>query len=144
MAATTEPAQLVGITLGIPLAARLMTKDPGMGLRLLSIVAVGIAGLWVVFALAPVLWVAILANVFISGLAALLGPGIFASLSLAIPPKVRSLGYSMASLFVLPGLIVLYIVGGLADRYGIRRRDARDGAGVPRRRRHPLVGRRRS
>ena len=42
MAATTEPAQLVGITLGIPLAARLMTKDPGMGLRLLSIVAVGI------------------------------------------------------------------------------------------------------
>ena len=97
-----------------------MTKDPGLGLRLLSIVAVGIAGAWVVFALAPVLWVAILANVFISGLAALLGPGIFASLSLAIPPKVRSLGYSMASLFVLPGLIVLYIVGGLADRYGIR------------------------
>jgi len=120
VAATTEPAQLVGITLGIPLAARLMTKDPGMGLRLLSIVAVGISGLWVVYALAPVLWVAILANVFISGLAALLGPGIFASLSLAIPPKVRSLGYSMASLFVLPGLIVLYIVGGLADRYGIR------------------------
>ena len=26
----------------------------------------------------------------------------------------------MASLFILPGLIVLYIVGGIADRYGIR------------------------
>ena len=70
---------------------------------------------------APVLGVAVVANVLISGLAALLAPGIFASLSLAIPPKVRSLGFSMASLFVLPGLIVLYIVGGLADRYGIRR-----------------------
>ncbi len=120
VAAITEPAQLLGIILGIPLAARLMTRDPGLGLRLLSIVAVGISGAWVVFALAPAIGVAIAANVLISGLSALLAPGIFASLSLAIPPKVRSLGYSMASLFVLPGLIMLYIVGGLADRYGIR------------------------
>jgi branched-chain amino acid transport system ATP-binding protein len=65
-------------------------------------------------------WIAVLANVVISGLAALLTPGIYASLSLAIPPKVRSLGFSMASLFVLPGLIALYVVGGIADRYGVR------------------------
>jgi branched-chain amino acid transport system ATP-binding protein len=120
VAAFAEPAQIVGITLGIPLAARLMTRDPGLGLRLLSIVAVGIGGAWIAFALAPAVWVAVIANVFVSGLAALLAPGIYASLSLAIPPKVRSLGFSMASLFVLPGLIVLYIVGGIADRYGIR------------------------
>jgi branched-chain amino acid transport system ATP-binding protein len=120
VAAVAEPAQIVGITLGIPLASRLMLKDPGLGLRLLSIVAVGIAGAWITFALAPVLGVAIGANILISGLSALLAPGIFASLSLAIPPKVRSLGFSMASLFILPGLIVLYIVGGIADRYGIR------------------------
>ena len=120
VAAATEPAQLVGIILGIPLASRLMMRDPGLGLRLLSLVAVGISGAWVALALAPTLGVAVVANVLISGLSALLAPGIFASLSLAIPPKVRSLGYSMASLFVLPGLIMLYIVGGLADRYGIR------------------------
>ena len=120
VAAATEPAQIIGITLGIPLAARVMTRDPGRGLRLLSIVAVGIAVAWVLLAAAPSLGVAVVANILISGMAALLAPGIFASLSLAIPPKVRSLGYSMASLFVLPGLIVLYIVGGLADRYGVR------------------------
>jgi branched-chain amino acid transport system ATP-binding protein len=120
VAGVAEPAQIVGILLGIPLASRLMLRDPGLGLRLLSIVAVGIAGAWVAFALAPVLAVAILSNILISGLAALLGPGIFASLSLAIPPKVRALGFSMASLFILPGLTVLYIVGGIADRYGIR------------------------
>jgi ABC-type branched-subunit amino acid transport system ATPase component/MFS family permease len=120
VAAFAEPAQLIGITLGIPLAARIMTKDPGHGLRLLSIVAVGIGGAWVTFALAPVVWVAVASNVIFSGLAALLAPGIFASLSLAIPPKVRSLGFSMASLFVLPGLIMLYVVGGIADRYGVR------------------------
>ena len=120
VAAATEPAQLIGLTLGIPLAARFITRDPGLGLRLLSLVAVGIAGAWVVLALAPVLGVAIAANVLVSGFAALLAPGIFASLSLVIPPKVRSLGFSMASLWVLPGLIMLYVVGGLADRYGIR------------------------
>ncbi len=120
VAAITEPAQIVGIMLGIPLAARLTRRDPGLGLRLLSLVAVGIAGAWVLLALAPVLAVAVLANVLVSGLSALLAPGIFASLSLVIPPKVRSLGFSMASLFVLPGLVMLYIVGGLADRYGIR------------------------
>ena len=120
VAAVAEPAQIIGITLGIPLASRLMLRDPGLGLRLLSIVSVGIAGAWIALALAPVLGVAIVANILISGLSALLGPGIFASLSLAIPPRVRSLGFSMASLFVLPGLIVLYIVGGIADRYGIR------------------------
>jgi branched-chain amino acid transport system ATP-binding protein len=120
VAALAEPSQLVGITLGIPLAARLMARDPGAGLRWLSLVGVGIAGGWVLFALAPAVWIAVIANVLVSGLAALLAPGIFASLSLAIPPKVRSLGFSMASLFVLPGLIVLYIVGGIADRYGVR------------------------
>ena len=120
VAASAEPFGVIGIMVGISLASRLILKDPGMGLRLLSFVAVGIAGAWVAFALAPALWVAIVANIAISGLAALLAPGIFASLSLAIPPKVRSLGFSMASLFILPGLIVLYLVGGIADRYGIR------------------------
>ena len=120
VAGVAEPAQVVGILIGIPLASRLMLRDPGLGLKLLSLVAVGIAGAWIAYALAPVLWIAILANVLITGMAALLAPGIFASLSLAIPPKARSLGFTMGSLFILPGLTVLYIVGGIADRYGIR------------------------
>jgi branched-chain amino acid transport system ATP-binding protein len=120
VAAAAEPAQVIGIMMGIPLASRLMLRDPGSGLRMLSIVAVGIAAAWSVFALAPALGIAIAMNVLISGLAALLTPGVFAALSLTIPPKVRALGYAMASVFVLPGLIVLYIVGGLADAYGVR------------------------
>jgi ABC-type branched-subunit amino acid transport system ATPase component/MFS family permease len=118
--ALAEPAQFVGITLGIPLAARLMLRDPGIGLRMLSVLGVVIAGAWIGFALAPTLWFAILMHVVITGVSALLVPGIFATLSLTIPPKVRALGFSMASLFILPGLIILYIVGGLADTYGIR------------------------
>ncbi|MDQ1458427.1 MAG: branched-chain amino acid transport system ATP-binding protein livF, partial [Actinomycetota bacterium] len=118
--ALAEPAQFVGITLGIPLASRLMTRDPGIGLRMLSLLGIVIAGAWVGFALAPTLWFAVAMHVVITGVSALLVPGIFATLSLTIPPKVRALGYSMASLFILPGLIVLYIVGAIADTYGIR------------------------
>ena len=120
IAAATEPAAVVGLTLGIPLASRMMLKDPGLGLRLLSFVAVGVAVAFTFFALTPVLWVAVAMNVVISGVVALLAPGIFASLSLAIPPKVRSLGFSMASLFVLPGVLALQLVGYIADHWGIR------------------------
>ena len=97
-----------------------MRKDPGIGLRMLSLLGIVIAGAWIGFALAPWLWFAILMHVVITGVSALLVPGIFATLSLTIPPKVRALGFSMASLFILPGLIILYIVGGIADTYGIR------------------------
>ena len=115
VAACAEPAQIVAILLGIPLAARLMLRDPGLGMRLLAVLGTIIAGCWTIFALAPNLGVAIAMNIAVSGLSSLLVPGIYASLSLTIPPKVRSLGFSMAALFIVPGLLALYIVGGIAD-----------------------------
>jgi ABC-type branched-subunit amino acid transport system ATPase component/predicted MFS family arabinose efflux permease len=120
VAAVAEPAQIIAILLGIPLAARLMLRDPGLGMRLLAVLGTVIAGCWIVFALAPNLGVAIAMNIAVSGLSSLLVPGIYASLSLTIPPKVRSLGFAMAALFIVPGLLALYIVGGIADAYGIR------------------------
>jgi len=120
VAAASEPAQILAILLGIPLAARLMLRDPGLGLRMLAVVGTAIAGFWVVFALAPNLGLAIAMNILVSGLSSLLVPGIFAALSLSIPPKVRAMGFAMAALFIVPGLLALYVVGGIADRYGIR------------------------
>ena len=38
---------------------------------------------------------------------AIVGPGVLASLSLAIPARVRSVGFSIGALFVLPGFLVL-------------------------------------
>ncbi|HVJ98038.1 MAG TPA: ATP-binding protein, partial [Acidimicrobiia bacterium] len=120
VAGAAEPASAIGIMLGIGFASRLMLRDPGLGLKLLSVLAIVIAGAWTLLALAPVLWVAIMMNVIISGITGLLTPNIFATLSLVIPPKVRALGFAMASVFILPGLVVLYIVGGIADAYGVR------------------------
>jgi ABC-type branched-subunit amino acid transport system ATPase component/MFS family permease len=120
VAALAEPAGVVGIMIGIPLASRMMLKDPAKGLRLLSVFGVIIGACWVVFAQAPFLWLAIAMNILISAIGAVLTPGVYATLSLTIPPKVRALGFAMASVFVLPGLVVLILVGSLADRYGPR------------------------
>ncbi|MCU1426850.1 MAG: ABC-type branched-chain amino acid transport system, ATPase component, partial [Actinomycetia bacterium] len=110
LTAATEPAQLVGILAGIPIATRTILKDPALALRLLAIVGTLVAGAIALFALSPSLWVAVLMHALFTGLAALLAPGVYAVLSLTIPPKVRSLGYSMASLFVLPGVLALQLV----------------------------------
>ena len=118
--ALVEPAQIVAILLGIPLASRLMLKNPGSALRMLAVVGLGIAGAWIVFAISPWLGLAIAMHAVITALSALLVPAIFAVLSLAIPPKVRSMGYALAALFIVPGLVALYVVGAIADAYGIR------------------------
>ena len=113
-------AQLVGLLLGIPLTTRLMAKGPGHVVRFLGKVSFGIAAAWIAFALAPTLPLAILANSVVSAAFFLLLPGIFVTLSLAVPAKVRSFGYAIGTLFVLPGLLLLPVIGWLADEYSIR------------------------
>ncbi len=120
VAAATEPAQLVGLVIGARIATRLFARDPGLILRFLAVVSIITSGLSAVFALAPNLAVAIGANVVISVCLAIVGPGILAALSMAIPPRARSMGFSMGSLWVLPGLLVLPLVGWIADEWGIR------------------------
>lgn len=120
IAAGAEPAQLVGLLVGVPIATRLVTRDAALVLRFLAGVAVVVAGAWTLFALTPNLALAVAMNVVISGVLVVLVPGIFAALSLAVPPKVRSFGFSVAALWILPGLIALPVIGSLADHYGIR------------------------
>ena len=78
------------------------------------------SGCLVVFAFAPNIGVALVANAIITGALAMLLPGIFASLSLAIPPRARSIGFSVAALWIIPGLAVLPVIGAIGDRFGIR------------------------
>jgi branched-chain amino acid transport system ATP-binding protein len=39
---------------------------------------------------------------------------------MAIPPRARALGFSIGSLWILPGLIVLPLIGAIGDAWGIR------------------------
>jgi ABC-type branched-subunit amino acid transport system ATPase component/MFS family permease len=120
VAAVAEPMQIVGFFIGIPIATRLMARDPGLVLKFLAVVTGVIAGAWIVFSQAPNLPVAIAMNLLISGSLGLLAPGIYSVLSLAVPAKVRAFGFAVAALWIMPGLLLLPIIGGFADAYGIR------------------------
>ncbi len=120
VAASTEPVQLVGLVIGARVATRLLAKGPDHVLGFLSKAAFVASAALVIFATAPNIWVAIAANMVITATLAIIGPGILACLSLAIPPRARSIGFSVASLWVIPGLIILPVIGGIGDRYGIR------------------------
>ncbi len=120
VAAGVEPAQLVGLIVGASVGMKLMAKDPGSVLKFLSWVSVVVSACLVVFALAPTLWVAIAANAVIAASLAVLGPGILAALSLAIPPRARSIGFSVGALWTIPGLMLLPVLGAIGDRWGIQ------------------------
>jgi ABC-type branched-subunit amino acid transport system ATPase component/MFS family permease len=113
-------AQLVGLMVGIPVVTRLMLKGPGHVVRFLANMSLVVAGGLVVFATAPNIALAIAANAVISGSFFMLIPGIYAVLSLAVPAKVRAFGFAVGTLWILPGLLLLPVVGELADNYGIR------------------------
>jgi branched-chain amino acid transport system ATP-binding protein len=120
VAASVEPFQLVGLIVGARIGTRLVAKDPSLIMGFLARVAWIVSGCLIVFALSPNIGVAIVANAVITGSLSILLPGIFASLSLAIPPRARSIGFSVAALWIIPGLVVLPIVGAIGDRYSIR------------------------
>jgi branched-chain amino acid transport system ATP-binding protein len=120
VAAAVEPAQLIGVIIGASVGMKLLTRDPSLVLRFLSHVSVVVAGCLLAFAVAPNLAVAIVANAIISASLGVLGPGILAALSLAIPPRARSIGFSVGALWTVPGLMLLPVLGAIGDRWGIR------------------------
>jgi ABC-type branched-subunit amino acid transport system ATPase component/predicted MFS family arabinose efflux permease len=119
--AAVEPFQLVGILVGIPIAARLARRGPGNVLRFLAVVATIGAVFLVAFALSPNFPLAVAANVMVSAALGLLIPGIYSTLSLVIPPRARGLGFAIGSLYIMIGVPVLLAIGGFADSLGIRK-----------------------
>ena len=111
---------LIGLAVGATIATRLAKRDIGLVFRMLAVASLIAAGFAVLFALAPNVPVAFIGNAGISMSLAVVGPGVLASLSLAIPARVRSVGFSIGALFVLPGFLVLPSVGALGDAVGFR------------------------
>ncbi len=111
---------LLGLAVGAVIATRLARRDIGLVFRMLAVASVIAAGFAVLFALAPNVPVAFIGNAGIDASLAVVGPGVLASLSLAIPSRVRSVGFSIGALFVLPGFLVLPSVGALGDAVGFR------------------------
>ncbi len=118
--AIIAPAQLVGLLLTTRIITRLFMKSATLIPRFVAFVGLAVAAAWTAFALSPNLVIAVILNALVTGIVVLIVPPIFAALSLAIPPKIRSFGYAVAALWILPGLLLLPVVGALADEFGIR------------------------
>ncbi len=116
----TEPFQLVGLAVGIPIAARLAKRGPGLVLRFLALTGFVTAGGLLAVAAAPNLPVAIAGHILVSSVTAMLVPGILTTLSLAVPPRARSMGFGIVGLFVALGAVFLPALGAIGDAVGIR------------------------
>ena len=114
------PSQLLGLVVGARLGMKLFAKDPTLlfGLLAKGILVVSVAVLG--FAWSPNVVVAIACHVVISACLAFTLPGVFAALSLAIPARARSMGFAMASVFVMAGMLVLPLIAAVADAWGMR------------------------
>ena len=110
----------LGLAVGAVIATRLARRDIGLVFRMLAVASLVAAAFAVLFALAPNVPLAFVGNAGIDFSLAIVGPGVLASLSLAIPSRVRSVGFSIGALFVLPGFLVLPIVGAVGDAVGFR------------------------
>ncbi|MFN8017651.1 MAG: MFS transporter [Acidimicrobiales bacterium] len=112
--------ELLGVYLGARFTTKAMTSGAGSVFTVLGVAAAVASAGAAVFALAPNVGVAIAAQCFIAAALVVVGPGVMASLSLAIPPRARSMGFSIGALWVLPGLLVLPFVGWVGTNLGFR------------------------
>ena len=117
------PVQLVelaGVAIGARLTSRALTKGASHIFRVLGAAAGVACVMALVFATAPNVFIAVAANCVISAALVVVGPGVLSSLSLAIPPRARSMGFSIGALWILPGLLVLPLIGWIGDTYNYR------------------------
>ena len=114
------PSQLLGLVIGAKLGMKLFARDPKLLFGLLSkgifVVVVASVG----FAWAPHVLIAVFFHVVISACLAFTLPGVFAALSLAIPPRARSMGFAMGSVFVMLGMLMLPLIAMVGDTWGMR------------------------
>ena len=93
-AAVAEPFALVGLVVGARIATRRFIGDVKGLIRFLASIAVLTSVASAGFAFAPNVVIAVALNCVISAALAIVGPGILAALSLAIPPRARATGFA--------------------------------------------------
>jgi branched-chain amino acid transport system ATP-binding protein len=112
--------ELAGVALGAKLTTRAFRKGAPEIFRVLGWASVVASAMAALFAMAPNVVVAVIANSLIAASLVIVGPGILASLSLAIPPRARAMGFSVGALWILPGLLIIPFVGWMGDEFGFR------------------------
>jgi branched-chain amino acid transport system ATP-binding protein len=118
--AGVEPLAIVGAVYGMRLVTRLFLRDPGLIMKLLAVGGVGVGIGLTVMAVAPNLPIALVGHALATVSSAPLTAGIYATMSLVTPPRIRSVSFGIAALWYMPGIALLPLVGAMADSIGIR------------------------
>lgn len=115
-----EGMQIAGVAFGLGYVQRVMTKNPGRVMQLLAVVAVFYSLTVLGIAASVNVGMAIFFQALGAAATAVLTPGILAVISLAVPPRMRSLGFATGAVWILLGAMFLPLIGGIGDRYGLR------------------------
>lgn len=115
-----EPAQLAGLILGIPIATKLMRRDPALLLKLLGLAGALQVGVLFFLVFTENIYVVIAMRILLAIPTAIVAPALAAATSLLVPPRVRSMGFTINNLFIIPVFLVGPIIGALADQWGLR------------------------
>jgi len=120
LAAFVQIFQFLGLIIGGRVGTRRLLKDPASVFGFLRTVAFAASVFVLLFAVAPNIYVAVVAHAAVTGCLAILLPALFGALSLAIPARARAMGFAVASYWIIPGLALIPFIGWVGDRVGIR------------------------
>jgi branched-chain amino acid transport system ATP-binding protein len=115
-----EPIGMAGLLVGAAFVNRFLRYRPGRVITAIGLLSVGTGLSFAVIALAPFVWVAVGFKYVAAFLGALVAPATTALMTMVIPPRVRGFALSVGVVFVVPGLAVGPLFGGIADRVGLR------------------------
>ena len=120
IAAFDEPFAVAGLLVGGVLSTRLLRHRPGRVVTYVGFVAMFSGMSFAVLATSPWLALAVAFDYAGDFFQAMLGPALLSLLAMVIPPRVRGFALSTYALFVLPGVLLGPIFGGLGDAFGLR------------------------
>ena len=115
-----EAAAIAGLVGGAVVLKRRAGDRPDAILRLITVAAVITSCTPLVLAFAPVTGVAVVGDVLGAFFGAAIFPGLIAAASIVLPPRIRTMGFAVAALYQLLGLLALPFVGMVGDRWGVR------------------------
>jgi branched-chain amino acid transport system ATP-binding protein len=118
--AFAQLAAVGGILIGAPITQRILNRNPGRVVVWLGASGAAAAGLIVLVSAAPILPVAIVGHFLFWAVFYQVLPGLYSVLSLAIPSRARSLGFTYGTIFLLPGIAFILVLGQVGDTYGLR------------------------
>ncbi len=118
--AVDEPIAMVGLLIGVTFVNRFLRYRPGRVITAIGLLSVGTGLSFAVIAISPYVWIAITFKYLGAFLGALVAPATTALMTMVIPPRVRGFALSVGAVFIVPGLALGPLFGGIADRVGLR------------------------